>query len=56
MTIGGKEGVVLYAGGAPGLVSGVFQVNVRVTAGEAVPVVLWVGEAASGVGVTLAVR
>ena len=60
VTIGGKEGPVLYAGGAPGLVSGVFQVNVRVpadvTAGEAVPVVLRVGEAASVVGVTLAVR
>lgn len=60
VTIGGKEGLVLYAGGAPGLVGGVLQVNVRVpadvTAGEAVPVVLRVGEISSALGVTLSVR
>lgn len=60
VTIGGKESVVLYAGGAPGLVSGVFQVNARVAAdvtpGDAVEVVLRVGENSSIAGVTLSVR
>ena len=60
VTIGGKEGLVLYAGAAPGLAGGVFQVNVRVpadvAAGEAVAVVLRVGEISSGAGVTLSVR
>lgn len=58
--IGGKEGLVLYAGGAPGLVAGIFQVNVRVpadvVAGDTVPVVLQVGENASANGVSLAIR
>jgi len=58
--IGGKEATVLYAGGAPGLVSGVLQVNARVpadvTAGDAVEIVLRVGENASIPGVTLSVR
>lgn len=60
VTVGGKEGQVLYAGGAPGLVAGVFQVNVRIPAdaetGDAVPVVLRVGENASANGVSLAIR
>ena len=60
VTIGGREGLVLYAGGAPGLVAGVFQVNVRVpadvAAGNAVAVVLQVGENSSANGVTLAIR
>ncbi len=60
ITIGGKEGVVLYAGGAPGLVAGLVQVNVRVpadvAAGDAVPVVMQIGERSSGTGVTIAVR
>lgn len=59
VTIGGKDAAVLYAGAAPGLVAGVFQVNVRIpadVAGEAVPVVLKVGEASSAAGVTLAIR
>ncbi len=60
VTIGGRDGLVLYAGGAPGLVGGLFQVNVRVpadvAAGEAVAVVLRVGELSSAAGVTLAVR
>jgi uncharacterized protein (TIGR03437 family) len=58
--IGGVEAPVLYAGAAPGLVSGVLQVNVRVpqqaAAGSAVPVVLKVGEAESQAQVTLAVQ
>lgn len=60
VTIGGQEGVILYAGGAPGLVAGLVQINVRVPAGipagNAVPVVLQVGEAASAAGVTVAVQ
>ncbi len=58
--IGGVEARVLYAGAAPGLVSGVLQVNVQVpqqvTAGAAVPVVLKVGEAESQAQVTMAVK
>jgi uncharacterized protein (TIGR03437 family) len=60
VTIGGREGVVLYAGAAPGLVAGVFQVNVRLPAdvspGDAVPVVLRVGDIVSSAAVTLAIR
>jgi uncharacterized protein (TIGR03437 family) len=60
VTIGGQPAAVLYAGGAPGLVAGVLQVNVRipegVTPGPAVPVGLTVGNASSQSGVTLAVR
>jgi len=59
VTIGGKEAAVLYAGGAPGLVAGVVQVNVRVPAdvtGNAVPVVVAVEERVSAAGVTLAIR
>jgi uncharacterized protein (TIGR03437 family) len=60
VTIGGRAVEVVYAGGAPGLVAGVIQVNARVPADLAasgeLPVVLQVGGAASQSGVTLAVR
>ncbi|HEU0120355.1 MAG TPA: putative Ig domain-containing protein [Bryobacteraceae bacterium] len=60
VTIGGEAGSVLYAGSAPGLVAGVFQINVRVPAGlpagTNVPVSLQVGDAISNPGVTLAIR
>jgi uncharacterized protein (TIGR03437 family) len=60
VTIGGRPADVLYAGGAPGLVAGVIQINARVPADLAangeVSVVLQVGGAASQPGVTLAVR
>ncbi len=60
VTIGGQQAEVLYAGSAPGLVSGVLQVNARVPAGVAagstVAVVVTVGSAGSQAGVTLAVR
>jgi uncharacterized protein (TIGR03437 family) len=61
VTIGGLAAEILYAGGAPGLVAGVIQVNARVPAGLAaetgeVPVVLQVGNATSQPGVTLSVR
>jgi endo-1,4-beta-xylanase len=58
--MGGLESQVLYAGGAPGLVAGVFQVNARVppavAPGPAVPVVVTVGTETTQPGVTLAVR
>jgi uncharacterized protein (TIGR03437 family) len=57
--IGGKDAVVQYAGGAPGLTNGLLQVNVFIPAGlgpGAQPVVLKVGGAASTGAVTVAVR
>jgi uncharacterized protein (TIGR03437 family) len=58
--IGGQPAPVLYAGGAPGVVSGVMQVNVRIPAGvptgPAVPVTLQVGSQTSQPGVTVAIR
>jgi uncharacterized protein (TIGR03437 family) len=59
VTIGGKQGEILYAGAAPGMAA-VMQINVRVPAGiktgSAVPVVLKIGNASSQPGVTLAVQ
>ena len=59
-TIGGVSARVLYAGSAPGLVSGVFQVNVEVPAnapsGAAVPIVINVGNTGTQAGVTMAVQ
>jgi uncharacterized protein (TIGR03437 family) len=58
--IGGTDAEVLYAGAAPGLVSGVIQVNARVPAGIApggiVPIVLTIGHGRSAAGVTVAVQ
>lgn len=57
--IGGRNARVEYAGGAPGLVAGVMQVNVRIpddSPSGAVPVVLTVGEASSPASVTIAVQ
>jgi len=58
--IGGLDAEVLYAGGAPGMITGVMQVNVRVPAtavtGDAVAVVLKVGSFASQDKVTMAVK
>jgi astacin len=58
--IGGRPTAVHYAGAAPGLVSGVMQINALVpegiTPGDAVPVNLVVGSAISPAGVTLSVR
>jgi uncharacterized protein (TIGR03437 family) len=54
--IDGKSAEVLYAGGAPGLVAGFMQVNVRVpddVASGAAPIVLQVGSALSQPGVTV---
>jgi len=58
--INGEPAEVTYAGGAPGQVAGMFQVNARipadVPAGTAVPVTITVGTATSQSGVTLAVK
>lgn len=58
--IGGVEAVVQYAGGAPGLVAGLVQVNAvvprDVVPGNQVPVVLDIGGKASASDVTIAVR
>ena len=53
--IGGVSADVLYGGAAPGLVSGVLQVNVRVPTGVSgsVPLLISVGDAQSQSGVTL---
>ncbi|HYM06062.1 MAG TPA: hypothetical protein VEU11_05835 [Terriglobales bacterium] len=59
VTIGGQTAQVQYEGGAPGEVAGVMQVNVQIPSGiqpgNAVPVVLKVGNASSPSGVTIAV-
>ena len=60
VTIGGQAARVLYAGGAPGLVAGVVQINVQLTGetpvGDSVPVQVTVGEASSPDTVTVAIR
>ena len=59
VTIGGQQASVNFAGGAPGAVAGVFQVNAQIpsgiTAGSAVPVVVQVGTSNSQPNVTIAV-
>ncbi|MCC6537970.1 MAG: SBBP repeat-containing protein [Bryobacterales bacterium] len=59
VTIGGQRAEVLYAGAAPGLISGVIQLNVRVPIAIAQgdqPVVVRIGDRASQTGLTVAVR
>jgi len=59
-TIDGIDTTVDYAGGAPTLVAGVMQVNVRIPAatrpGSAVPVTLKVGAQAAQANITISVR
>ena len=59
VTIGGLPANVNFAGGAPGSVAGVFQVNAQIPSGiatgSAVPVVVQVGTSNSQPGVTIAV-
>lgn len=58
--LGGVEATPVYAGAAPGAVTGLMQVNVRIPdqtpTGGTVPVVLAVGTALSQTGATVAVR
>ena len=58
VTIGGKTLTAQYAGGAPGIVAGLTQVNVQIPSGltaGAVPVSVQVGSVATQPGVTIAV-
>ena len=58
VTIGGQTIKPLYAGGAPGELAGVMQINVRIPTGiqsGVVPISLQVGSASSQTGVTIAV-
>jgi uncharacterized protein (TIGR03437 family) len=59
ITIGGKMAEILYAGAAPGL-AGLVQINARVPTdvppGEAVPVLVTIGDDTSQTGVTIAVQ
>jgi uncharacterized protein (TIGR03437 family) len=60
VTIGGRILIPIYAGGAPGQVAGVMQINVAIPSGiesgTALPVVVQVGNTSSQTGVTIAVR
>jgi uncharacterized protein (TIGR03437 family) len=60
VSIGGAQAQVLYAGGAPGLISGLTQINVivpgGVTPGASVPVIVQVGGYQSQTGLTIAVN
>ena len=60
ITIGGVPAEIQYAGGAPTLVAGVFQINAvvpsNVPSGRSIPVVLTIGEASSQEGITMAIR
>jgi uncharacterized protein (TIGR03437 family) len=58
--VGGQPAEVQYAGGAPGVVEGVIQVNLQIPAasqtGAAVPLMLQVGDSTSQPGITLAIQ
>jgi uncharacterized protein (TIGR03437 family) len=58
--INGEIAEVTYAGGAPGEVAGMLQVNARIPAnvpsGASVPVTITVGAATSQAGVTVAIK
>ncbi len=59
VSIGGQDATVEYAGSAPGLVAGVFQINVRIpmNAGSGnQPILVSVCNATSPAGVTLSVK
>ena len=59
-TIGGVSAPVQYAGGAPGEVAGVMQVNVQIpqglSASSAIPISIRVGGQDSQTNVTLAIK
>ncbi len=58
--VGGQTAQVLYAGGAPGTVAGVIQINIQLPAGAptgaAVPLTVQIGGVASQSGITLAIQ
>jgi uncharacterized protein (TIGR03437 family) len=58
VTIGGKSVTPSYAGGAPGIVAGLTQVNVQIPSGlpaGEVPITVQVGGVPAQAGVTIAV-
>ena len=60
VTIGGIDARVTYAGGVPGAVAGLTQINAEVPAGvtpvAAVPVIVKIGNYTSSTGVTMSVK
>jgi uncharacterized protein (TIGR03437 family) len=58
--IGGLDAEVQYAGAAPGLISGLLQVNAKIPetapSGAAIPIELIIGQISSPAGVTLAIK
>jgi len=60
VTVGGQPAEIVYAGAAPHAVAGLLQVNFRVPPhaplGDAVPIVLKIGNSQSADGITMAVR
>jgi len=57
--LGSEDAEVQYAGAVPGTIAGFTQINVKVpevTPGLALPVVVKVGDFASGSSVTVAVK
>jgi uncharacterized protein (TIGR03437 family) len=58
--VGGQAAQIFYAGGAPGIVQGVIQVNLQIPAtapsGPSVPIVLNVGGQGSQQGLTIAIQ
>lgn len=60
VSIGGVNAPVEYAGGSPGSVAGLLQLNIRIPdgipAGAEVPVILNIGGVSSRSGVTIAIR
>ena len=60
VSIGGVQAQLVYEGSAPGEIQGLFQINAIVpngiTPGNAVPILLTVGQAQSQAGVTIAVQ
>jgi uncharacterized protein (TIGR03437 family) len=59
VTVAGRECNVLYAGAAPGLIAGLFQINAQLPPGVPAgnqPVTVTVGTAPSQNGLTVAVR
>jgi uncharacterized protein (TIGR03437 family) len=60
VTIGGINAPVIYAGSAPGLVTGIFQINCKVpegvSSGLSIPIVVQVGKTSSQAGMILAIK
>jgi uncharacterized protein (TIGR03437 family) len=60
VTVAGLPAEIIYAAEAPNAIAGLLQVNFRVPEnapiGDAVPLVLWIGDTRSAEGVTMAIR